>query len=106
MKVNRFERILCSAIATAVALLLAAAQPARAQTGAGQMPDPTINPATGEPFGAPTGCCCFPKADTAPSKTPACKPNSTQFDCKAECADLRDGRLPSSCSWTQGDCPK
>jgi hypothetical protein len=69
-----------------------------------QVVNPTINPATGEPPGAPTGCCCYPKADS-PGDKPLCKPGVTEFDCKAECAELKDGRLPSGCEWKAGDCP-
>lgn len=84
---------------TMAALVLLAA-------GAGaQMVNPTIDPATGEPPGAPTGCCCYPRADS-PGGTPLCKPGVTEFDCKAECAELKDGRLPSGCTWKAGDCPK
>ncbi|HEV7730686.1 MAG TPA: hypothetical protein VGR62_00925 [Candidatus Binatia bacterium] len=58
-----------------------------------------INPATGEPRGAPTGCCCFPPKDAA-----VCKAAMTEFDCKAECSMLKDGRLPSGCTWATGAC--
>lgn len=63
-----------------------------------------INPMTGEPRGAPTGCCCFP-ADAAAKQPGACKGSLTEFDCRAECSLLRDGRLPSGCKWTAGACP-
>ena len=85
--------------ATLAAVLLLAA------TAGGQMVNPTINPATGEPPGAPSGCCCYPKA-ASPGDKPLCKPAVTEFDCKAECAEIKDGRLPSGCTWTKGDCPK
>ena len=85
-------------LATLLAILLFAG------TAAGQMVNPTINPATGEPPGAPAGCCCYPKADS-PGDKPLCKPGVTEFDCKAECAELKDGRLPSGCTWTKGVCP-
>jgi hypothetical protein len=84
--------------ATLLAILLFAG------AAAGQMVNPTINPATGEPPGAPVGCCCYPKADS-PGDKPLCKPDVTEFDCKAECAELKDGRLPSGCTWTKGACP-
>lgn len=58
-----------------------------------------INPATGEPSGAPTGCCCFP-----PKGGGECKASMTEFDCKAECSMLKDGRLPSGCTWATGAC--
>lgn len=58
-----------------------------------------INPETGEPRGAPTGCCCFP-----PKDKPVCKGGMTGFDCTAQCAGLREGRLPSPCTWTAGAC--
>jgi hypothetical protein len=93
------------ATVSAVVAMLAFAQVSSAQTGAPQTRQPAINPATGEPPGAPTGCCCYPKADSAPGEGQICKPSVTEFDCKAECAELRDGRLPSGCRWTKGDCP-
>ncbi len=58
-----------------------------------------INPKTGEPKGAPTGCCCFP-----PKDKPVCKATMTEFDCMAECAELRDGRAPNPCAWNAGAC--
>lgn len=91
-------------IAAATVLLLAAAHPSDAQMG-GVPQDPKLDPATGEPFGAPKGCCCFPTADSDPGGKRICK-SFTEFDCKAECAELRDGRLPSGCTWTKGACPK
>jgi len=63
-----------------------------------------INPATGEPRGAPTGCCCFPKLHPTESDRYDCKPSLTDFDCKVECSMLKDGRLPSGCTWTAGAC--
>jgi hypothetical protein len=58
-----------------------------------------INPKTGEPKGAPTGCCTFP-----PKDDPVAKGDMTEFDCKAECSLLKDGRLPSGCEWNPGAC--
>ncbi len=53
---------------------------------------------------ARSGCCCFPKA-TPTAKDPVdCKKVMSEFDCKAECSMLRDGREPSGCSWTVGAC--
>jgi hypothetical protein len=46
------------------------------------------------------GCCCFPTADDRSD----CKPGMSEFDCKAQCAQLRDGRLPSGCTWAVGTC--
>ena len=90
----------------AVLVVVAFAHP-RSQAGAQQQePMPTINPATGEPPGAPTGCCCFPKSDNPAGPGALCKSNVTEFDCRAECAELRDGRLPSGCTWSKGACPK
>ena len=63
-----------------------------------------INPATGEPRGAPTGCCCIPKLHPIGDDRFDCKASMTHFDCKAECSLLRDGRLPSGCNWTAGAC--
>lgn len=60
-----------------------------------------LNPKTGEPRGAATGCCCFPPADGR-----VCKADMTDFDCKAECAGLRDGSKPSGCTWAKGACSK
>jgi hypothetical protein len=65
--------------------------------------DPKMNPATGEPPGAPVGCCCIPKLQAGEF---TCVGNTTEFDCKAQCAELKDGRLPSGCTWKAGDCPK
>ncbi|MCW5890524.1 MAG: hypothetical protein KIT14_08225 [bacterium] len=61
-----------------------------------------INPKTGEPKGAPTGCCCYPPAEAGGA--PTCKASVTEFDCKAECSLLKDGRLPSGCTWNAGAC--
>ena len=65
-----------------------------------------INPKTGEPRGAPTGCCCMPKLKPAGDDRFDCKPGMTNFDCKAECSMFADGRLPSGCKWNEGACPK
>jgi hypothetical protein len=65
-----------------------------------------VNPATGAPAGAPAGCCCFPKQDPTATAALTCKPGMVEFDCTVECAQLRDGREPSKCTWTKGDCPK
>ena len=87
----------------AAVLALCSAQMTSAQNSASAQP--TINPVTGQAPGAPTGCCCFPKADSPPGKL-VCRANQTEFDCKAQCAELRDGREKSGCSWDKGDCPK
>jgi hypothetical protein len=63
-----------------------------------------INPATGEPRGARTGCCCIRKLRLTGDDRFDCKPSLTHFDCKAECAFFKDGGLPSSCTWTEGVC--
>jgi hypothetical protein len=63
-----------------------------------------INPATGEPRGAPAGCCCMPKLNPSGDDRLNCKSGMTHFDCKAECAMFKDGRLPSGCTWTAGTC--
>ncbi len=70
--------------------------------GSGTAMDPKMNPATGEPPGAPAGCCCIPKLEAGKFE---CVAKTTEFDCKAQCAELKDGRLPSGCKWTKGDCP-
>jgi hypothetical protein len=69
-----------------------------------QEPQPAINPATGQPPGAPTGCCCLPKLHPTANDRFDCKASVTEFDCKAECAELKDGRLPSGCKWDKGPC--
>ena len=92
----------CAALA-AILMTLLTVQATRAQTGAAGQPP--INPVTGQAPGAPTGCCCFPKADS-PGGTSVCRPNQTEFDCKAQCAELRDGKARSGCTWNNGDCPK
>ena len=63
-----------------------------------------INPATGEPRGAPAGCCCLPKLKPTDADRFDCKGSMTEFDCKAECSMFKDGRLPSGCRWTAGAC--
>jgi len=63
-----------------------------------------INPKTGEPRGAPTGCCCMPKLHPTGDDRFDCKPSLTNFDCKAECAFFKDGRLASGCTWAEGGC--
>lgn len=62
-----------------------------------------IDPATGEPRGAPTGCCCIPKAAGGGQD---CKAGATHFVCKAECAMFKDGRKPEDCTWAAGACAK
>ena len=64
------------------------------------------NRATGASVGAPQGCCCFPKLHPTATERFDCKANMVEFDCKAECAQLKDGRDLSGCKWTKGDCPK
>ena len=66
---------------------------------------PGIDPATGGPVGAPEGCCCFPKLHPTDTEKFDCKAGMTEFDCKAECSTLKDGRLPSGCRWSTGACP-
>ena len=63
-----------------------------------------ISPKTGEPPGAPKGCCCFPKLHPTGTDAFDCKADMTEFDCKAECASFKDGRLPSGCKWAKGAC--
>lgn len=86
--------------------LLGAASPARVSAadgaGSGTAMDPKMNPKTGEPPGAPAGCCCIPKLEAGAF---TCVAKTTEFDCKAQCAELKDGRLPSGCKWTAGACP-
>jgi hypothetical protein len=65
-----------------------------------------INPATGASANAPKGCCCIPKLHPAPPAAFDCKSSMVEFDCKAECAQLKDGRDPSGCKWSAGDCPR
>ena len=50
------------------------------------------------------GCCCFPPPLTGARGQNDCKPGLSEFDCRAECALLRDGRQPSGCTWTVGAC--
>ncbi len=50
------------------------------------------------------GCCCFPKLHPTERDRFDCRPGMSEFDCKAECSMLEDGRLPSGCSWTVGAC--
>jgi hypothetical protein len=52
------------------------------------------------------GCCCFPKLKPTESDRFDCKPGMSEFDCKAECSLLKDGRLPSGCTWTLGACQR
>ena len=61
-----------------------------------------VNPETGAPVGAPKGCCCFPRLHPTAKDAFDCKPGMVEFDCKAECAQLKDGREPSGCKWTSG----
>jgi len=90
----------------AVALLLAVVSLGTLAAAQQKEPQPTINPATGQPFGAPTGCCCIPKLHPTADDRFDCKASVTEFDCKAECAELKDGRLPSGCTWAKGACPQ
>ncbi len=62
-----------------------------------------VSPVTGEPRGAPVGCCCLPKLHPSGDDRFDCKPGTTHFDCKAECWSFKDGRR---CTWTEGTCPK
>lgn len=88
------------------AMSLAAVGGAGAQGDAKGHGAAALNPATGEPYGAPAGCCCFPKLEPTAESRFDCKADMTEFDCKAECAQLKDGRLPSGCKWTKGACQK
>jgi hypothetical protein len=63
-----------------------------------------ISPKTGEPPGAAKGCCCIPKLHPTAGNEFDCKSGVTHFDCKAECAGLKDGRKPSGCKWDEGAC--
>ena len=54
---------------------------------------------------ARSGCCCFPKLEPTGSDRFDCRKDMSEFDCKAECSMLRDGRDPSGCTWTVGACP-
>jgi hypothetical protein len=63
-----------------------------------------INPKTGEPRGAPTGCCCLPKQKPVGDDRFDCKASMTHFDCKAECSFFTDGRKASDCTWAEGAC--
>jgi hypothetical protein len=65
-----------------------------------------VNPATGAPANAPAGCCCIPVLHPTAAKAFDCKASMAQFDCTAECAQLKDGRDPSGCKWTKGECPR
>ena len=47
------------------------------------------------------GCCCFPPLD---KRARQCKGGVSEFDCRAECSLLRDGRKPSDCTWAVGAC--
>jgi len=89
------------AVGVALSLILfgpLAWTPARAADPA----NPPMDPKTGEPPGAPVGCCCLPKLQAGAFE---CVAKTTEFDCKAQCAELKDGRLPSGCKWTVGACP-
>lgn len=87
----------------ALCALLLAMPAAHAGDGQGTAMDPKMDPDTGEPPGAPVGCCCIPKITAGEL---ACVGDTTEFDCKAQCAEIKDGRLPSGCTWTAGACPK
>src|SRR5262245_49805428 len=63
-----------------------------------------IDPAAGQPRTAPTGSCCMPQRNPSGDDRFDCEPGMTNFDCKAECSFFKDGRVPSSCAWTQGAC--
>ena len=102
MKPRKIMRAAGRAALAALLMTLITVQASRAQTGAAGQPP--INPVTGQAPGAPTGCCCFPKADRW--GTLVCRPNQTEFDCKAQCAELRDWKARSACAWNKGDCPK
>jgi len=96
---HRASQVVAMALLSAVLL---AAPSALAGEGSGSAMDPKMNPATGEPAGAPVGCCCIPKLTAGEF---ACVAGTTEFDCKAQCAEIKDGRLPSGCTWTTGACP-
>jgi len=91
------------AAAVLAAIMLAAA--ARADDVWDKYPKDE-NRATGAPVGAPQGCCCFPKLHPTATEKLDCKAGMVEFDCKGECAQLKDGRDPSGCTWTKGDCPR
>ncbi len=99
-------RALVVALVVAGAMSLAVVGGVGAQGDAGGRGQAGLNPATGEPYGAAAGCCCFPKLHPTAEDRFDCKSDMTEFDCKAECAELKDGRLPSGCKWTKGACPK
>jgi len=48
------------------------------------------------------GCCCFPPPLDKSARQ--CKGAISEFDCRAECSLLRDGRKPSDCTWAVGAC--
>jgi hypothetical protein len=50
------------------------------------------------------GCCCVPKLHPTATDRFDCKPGMTEFDCRAQCSMLKDGRLPSGCTWAVGGC--
>jgi len=50
------------------------------------------------------GCCCFPKLHPTATERFDCKPNVTEFDCRADCSMFKDGRQPSGCTWAAGGC--
>jgi hypothetical protein len=58
------------------------------------------------PAEARIGCCCFPKLKPTETERYDCKPGMSEFDCKAECSMLKEGRLPSGCTWTLGACQR
>ena len=90
---------LAASLVVAVATTMSWTAAAAAESGG----EPAgISPKTGEPPGAPKGCCCFPKLHPTATDAFDCKAGMTQFDCKAECASFKDGREPSGCRWSEG----
>ena len=100
---TRRRRVLAAVLVTA----LSVAPAARSRADEVWDKEPKgVNPATGGPANAPSGCCCIPKLHPTSSDAFDCRAHTVQFDCTAQCAQLKDGRDPSGCKWTAGDCPK
>jgi hypothetical protein len=94
-------------VALALAFVVGAWPPGPAQAEEVWNQEPKgVNPDTGAPIGAPAGCCCFPKVHPTATEAFDCKAGMVEVDCTIECAQLRDGREPSKCTWTKGACAK